>query len=79
VLDALHQAGKDVPGDVAVIGFDNWEALAANARPPLTSIDINLKHLGRVAAQRLFAAIDGEPRSGIEQLPCRLVTRSSTL
>lgn len=79
VLDALHQAGKDVPGDVAVIGFDNWESLAANARPPLTSIDINLKHLGRVAAQRLFAAIDGEPRSGIEQLPCRLVTRSSTL
>jgi LacI family transcriptional regulator len=78
VLDALHEAGKDVPRDVAVIGFDNWEVLAANARPPLTSIDINLEHLGRVAAQRLFAAIDGEPRSGVERLPCRLVTRAST-
>jgi len=78
VLDALHDARKDVPGDIAVIGFDNWEVLAASARPPLTSVDINLQHLGQVAAQRLFAAIDGEPRSGIEQLHCRLVTRSST-
>jgi LacI family transcriptional regulator len=78
VLDALHEAGIDVPRDVAVIGFDNWKVLAANARPPLTSIDINLEHLGRVAAQRLFAAIDGEPRSGVERLPCRLVTRAST-
>src|SRR5690606_20736390 len=58
VLDALHEAGKDVPRDIAVIGFDNWEILAANARPPLSSIDINLEQLGRVAAQRLFAAID---------------------
>lgn len=78
VLDALHEAGKRVPHDVAVIGFDNWEVLAANARPPLTSIDINLEHLGRVAAQRLSAAIDGAPSSGLETLPCRLIIRGST-
>ncbi|WP_298458835.1 LacI family DNA-binding transcriptional regulator [uncultured Cellulomonas sp.] len=78
VLDALHEAGRDVPGDVAVIGFDNWEVLATNARPPLTSVDINLEHLGRVAAQRLFAAIDGSTRSGTESLPCRVVARGST-
>ncbi|WP_374199134.1 LacI family DNA-binding transcriptional regulator [Actinotalea ferrariae] len=78
VVDALHEAGRRVPEDVAVIGFDNWEVLAANARPPLTSVDINLEHLGRVAAQRLVAAIDGHAASGTEVLPCRLVTRSST-
>ena len=78
VLDTLHELGKDVPRDVAVIGFDNWEVLAANARPPLTSVDINLEHLGRVAAQRLFAAIDGEQRAGTELLPCRVVPRGST-
>jgi len=78
VLDALHEAGKRIPEDVAVIGFDNWEVLAAHARPPLSSIDINLEHLGRVAAQRLFAAIDGDRRPGVETLPCRVVPRGST-
>jgi hypothetical protein len=52
-----------------VIGFDNWEVLGTNARPPLTSIDMNLKELGRVAAQALFEALDGSPRSGVEALP----------
>ncbi|MEL7975696.1 LacI family DNA-binding transcriptional regulator [Isoptericola sp. F-RaC21] len=79
VLDGLREAGRDVPGDISVIGFDNWEVLAANARPQLTSVDMNLEQVGRVAAQRLFAAIDGERASGVEELPCRIVTRESTL
>ncbi|GAA0471562.1 LacI family transcriptional regulator [Paractinoplanes deccanensis] len=78
VLDVLHQEGLDVPGRVAVIGFDNWEILAANARPPLSTIDMNLEELGRRAAQRLSAAMDGHPATGTETLPCRLITREST-
>ncbi|MFG1994054.1 LacI family DNA-binding transcriptional regulator [Actinoplanes sp. NPDC048988] len=78
VLDVLHQEGLDVPGRVAVIGFDNWNILAANARPPLSTIDMNLEQLGRLAAQRLFAAIDGTLGSGIETIPPRLITREST-
>jgi LacI family transcriptional regulator len=78
VLDALHELGKDVPEDIAVIGYDNWEVLAANSRPPLSSIDIRLEDLGRVAAERLVAAIDGEPGAGVEIRPCRLVVRAST-
>ncbi len=38
---------------------------------------MNLEQLGAVAAQRLFAAIDGS-KGGIERLPCRVVTRDST-
>ena len=79
VLDALHELGKHVPDDIAVIGYDNWEVLAANSRPPLTSVDINLETLGRVAAQRLFAAIDGKLEGGVEVLPSRLVVRASTM
>ena len=78
VLDALHELGKDVPEDIAVIGYDNWEVLAANSRPPLTTVDLNLENLGRVAAQRLFSAIDGQLEGGVEVLPCRLVARAST-
>lgn len=79
VLDALREVGRDVPRDVSVIGFDNWAILTTNARPQLTSVDMNLEQVGRVAAQRLFAAIEGRPASGLEELPCRVVTRESTV
>ncbi|GAA2674318.1 LacI family DNA-binding transcriptional regulator [Actinoplanes palleronii] len=78
VIDALHSSGLEVPRDVAVLGFDNWEILAASSQPPLSSVDMNLKTLGRVAAERLAAAFDGKLGSGVEQLPCRLVPREST-
>lgn len=78
VLDALHELGKDVPEDIAVVGYDNWEVLAANSRPPLSSVDIRLEDLGRVAAERLVAAIGGELGAGVESRPCRLVIRAST-
>jgi LacI family transcriptional regulator len=78
VLDAVRERGRDVPDDVAVMGFDNWEVLTADARPPLTSVDMNLEEIGRAAARALFAALDGSPRSGLEALPCRIVIRGST-
>jgi LacI family transcriptional regulator len=78
VIDTLRDHGREIPDDIAVIGFDNWEVLTTNARPPLTSIDMNLKELGRTAARALFEALDGAPRSGIEALPCRVIIRSST-
>jgi LacI family transcriptional regulator, galactose operon repressor len=78
VLDVLHQEQLAVPARVAVIGFDNWNILAVNARPALTTIDMNLEDLGRLAAQRLFSAIDGTLGSGVETIACRLITREST-
>jgi len=79
-LDTLRDLGKEVPDDIAVIGYDNWEVLALNSRPELTSIDANLQQLGRVAARRIFQAIDGEQTTaGVEELPVRLVIRGSTI
>jgi LacI family transcriptional regulator len=77
-MDALRELGRRVPDDVAVMGFDNWEVVIAGSRPRLTSVDMGFEHLGRTAAQRLFAAMGGETGSGIERLPCRLVPREST-
>lgn len=65
---------------MAIVGFDNWEILAANARPELTSIDANLQELGRTAALRVFDAIAGrDVGEGTTRLPVKLVIRGSTI
>ena len=79
-LDTARDLGRAVPEDIAIMGFDNWEVLTTNARPELTSIDANLQDLGRLAAQRVFAAIDGvDIGTGVELIPGRLVIRGSTV
>ena len=80
VLDTLRDLGRAVPEDVAVISFDNWEILATNSRPELSTIDANLQQLGRTAATKIFDALDGQPtESGTQYLPVRLVIRGSTV
>lgn len=78
VAQALADLGRRVPDDVALVGFDNWEIFAADCRPPLTTVDVNLEQLGATAVAHLFAALDGERHSGVIRQPCRLVIREST-
>jgi LacI family transcriptional regulator len=77
-VDGLRERGHSVPQDVAVVGFDNWDVMALSSRPPLTTVDMELGTLGRVAAEMLREAIDGCPRPGRHALACRLVERHST-
>ena len=78
VSDTLRMLGRRVPDDIALIGYDNWEPMASGADPPLTSIDMCLEDVGRVAAEHLLSAINGEPTHGAHTVPCRLVVRGST-
>jgi LacI family transcriptional regulator len=78
VADALRAAGRVVPDDVALVGFDNWDVMALACQPALTSVDMELEGLGRTAANLLLAAINGEPAPGRHTHPCRLVVRDST-
>lgn len=75
---ALHDLHIRIPDDIAIVGYDNWEIFAADCRPPLTTVDLNLQQLGATAVEHLFAALDGEQRSGVIRQPCRLVVREST-
>lgn len=77
-VDAAQAAGRSVPGDIAVIGVDNWEPMAAGCRPPLSTVDLRLEAMGRQAAGHLLAAIDGHAAHGVHRLPGRLVVREST-
>ncbi|MGO8470023.1 substrate-binding domain-containing protein, partial [Rhizobium leguminosarum] len=42
VIDALRELNVEIPTDVAVVGFDNWEVVARQTRPPLTTIAMEL-------------------------------------
>lgn len=76
--DALREMGLAVPLDVAIVGFDNWEVMTLASRPPLTSIDMNLKALGREAGDRLIDMISGKRIGGVQRRPCSLVVRQSS-
>ncbi len=66
-----------MPDDVALVGFDNWEIIAAATRPPLTSVDMNLVELGREAGTRALNLIAGARPAGVDRIPCSLVVRES--
>jgi LacI family transcriptional regulator len=77
-IEAILELGRRVPEDIAVVGYDNWEVFAADCRPPLTTVDLNLQMLGATAATHLLDALDGHTASGVVRQPGRLVIREST-
>ncbi len=76
VLRALADAGRRVPDDVAVVGFDDI-ADAAQFRPPLSTIRQDFAALGeqavRLVVQRVEGRAEGDPAL---RMP-RLILRAS--
>ncbi|MER6677514.1 LacI family DNA-binding transcriptional regulator [Streptomyces sp. NPDC000983] len=75
-LRALRAAGRAVPEQVAVVGFDDL-AVAQIADPALTTIHQPIRDLGREMARMLVGVIAGRNPSPLI-LPTHLVKRSST-
>ena len=56
-LGAIHAAGRSVPRDIAIVGFDNMPE-SAYFWPPLTTVYQKLSHVGRTAVQQLHQMIE---------------------
>ena len=79
VVDALAAAGRRIPEDVVITGYDNWVTFAQETDPPLTTVDMNLEALGAAAVRDLYGVIDGEAVGGGVRLHgCTLLVRGST-
>lgn len=76
--ESLRELGRKVPEEIAIVGFDNWTVMTDASRPTLTTVDMDLARVGRVAAELLLAAIDGHATHGTHLVPCQLVVREST-
>jgi len=75
-LGALRAAGRRVPDDVAVVGFDDIE-LARYTDPPLTTVRQPIVKLGRRLARQLLRLAAGEEVEPALVLPTALVIRES--
>ncbi|WP_207916990.1 LacI family DNA-binding transcriptional regulator [Micromonospora sp. KC723] len=74
-LRVLLDAGRSVPADVAVVGFDDL-GIAERTDPPLTTVHQSVQALGKEMTRMLVELIAGhEPPSII--LPTKLVLRDS--
>jgi LacI family transcriptional regulator len=77
VLDALRAAGRSVPDDVAVIGFDDIP-IAAHTQPSLTTVRQPSREMGEAAARMLLSRLAGGHLPNEPQIvPTGLVIRDS--
>ena len=75
-MRALDEAGLSVPGDVAVVGFDNIPA-ASMTHPPLSTIMQDTQGAGELLVETLLAHIEGSDPPPT-RLPTRLIVRASS-
>ncbi|MEV4618246.1 LacI family DNA-binding transcriptional regulator [Asanoa sp. NPDC049573] len=75
-LKALQEAGRRVPDDVAVIGFDDIE-MARYTEPPLTTVRQPIQQIGREMARLLMRLVAGEDIEPVTMLPTELIIRES--
>ena len=72
----LHERGITVPGDMAVVGFDD-DYFGASATPALTTVNQPAIEMGTTLAEIIVKLIDGVPVEHVTRLPTSLVVRDS--
>jgi LacI family transcriptional regulator len=77
VYRAAREAGLEIPRDLSVVGFDD-SAICSKVWPPLTSVLLPIREMGRIAATKLL--IEGGLRERIDhpEVSPTLVVRQST-
>ncbi len=78
VLRAIAEAGLRVPGDIAVIGFDNIVD-SAFASPPLSTVSFPVEEHGRRSGEILFELMNGRRFPPSQEItPFEIVVRESS-
>lgn len=75
LYDGLREHGLSIPEDMAVVGFDNQEVIAAHLRPPLSTVALPHYELG-AAGVRTLLGLEAAP-GGAARIHCPPVERAS--
>jgi DNA-binding LacI/PurR family transcriptional regulator len=76
-IRALVDAGRRVPQDVSVVGFDDIPA-AKRHDPPITTVSQQAEQMGRILAETLLSRLQGDQKPQQIVLPTRLIVRASS-
>jgi DNA-binding LacI/PurR family transcriptional regulator len=77
-LRAIKESGRRIPHDVAVVGFYDYD-LARFTDPPLTSMRLDMRQIGTIAAKRLGMLLESpEDQDWFVLVEASLVVREST-
>ena len=74
--EELLEQGKEIPSDVAVLGFDGIE-LGRYTNPTLATVKQPIEQIGELAAERLLAMLNGEESEDSLILPHSISSGSS--
>ncbi|MET9324904.1 LacI family DNA-binding transcriptional regulator [Streptomyces sp. NPDC003038] len=74
-LRVLRERGRTVPGDVALVGFDDTEPVAQSAEPPLTTVRQDIEGMGRLMARLLLERLNGGRDAG--EAPSAVITETA--
>ncbi len=78
-LKAVKEFSLRVPGDIAIVGFDDDEQLCEVISPPLSSVHQPVEEMGEVSAKLLLELIKGNKKVRRYIFSPRLVVRQSSL
>jgi DNA-binding LacI/PurR family transcriptional regulator len=77
LLRRLYEAGREVPRELSVVGFDDIPE-GAYFTPPLTTVRQDFAELGRRCLHILLGRIEGSAATPHVVVPPELVVREST-
>jgi DNA-binding LacI/PurR family transcriptional regulator len=77
IMRALHEAGRSVPGDISIVGFDDIPE-AEYFHVPLTTVRQDFVEVGRRCVERLLALVDGRSAPMRAAIQPELIVRAST-
>jgi DNA-binding LacI/PurR family transcriptional regulator len=77
-MQALHELGRDIPGEISIVGFDDMD-VARSFWPPLTTIRQDFAAVGRLSIRKLLRRVcDAGTRNDTTIVPTELIIRGST-